>query len=267
MSFEDLWDQIELVIRHSELRREGVEELSELLKLRADIEVKYYKGMEKLATSVKCVSRNGTLANAVGMLKENWLHRAAKSKAMADMLVSDLIMPLEVLVTHQSPLAKTQAKEGKKLEKTLLVKMEKHDKAQQRYLKSCKEAEIIALSLEDEAIPGERKSKLIQRLPLVKQDLDVALEQYIASLEEVNSYRKKYIDDLKDLLRMYQDQDQLRVSQMKLCLKKVLELEIECIKSAHVDFGDINLRIEAIDPRGDIELFVNKHKSARVAAT
>ena len=263
MSFQDLWDQIDLVIRHSELRREGVEELTELLKLRAEIEVKYYKGMEKLASSLKCVSRNGTLAQAVDMLKGHWLNRASKSKAMSEMILRDLIMPLEVLVTHQSPLAKQQAKEGQKLEKTLHVKMDKHDKAQQRYLKSCKEAEIIALSLEDEAIPGERKSKLIQRLPVVKADLDVSLEQYIASLEEVNSYRKKYIDDLKDLLRMYQDQDELRVEQMKLCLKKVLELEIECIKSAHLDFGDINLKIEAISPKGDIELFVNKHRSAR----
>lgn len=263
MSFGDLWDQLDLVIRHSELRREGVEELRELLKIRAEVEVKYSKGLDKLAQSDKSVSRNGSLAEAVAGLKQHWLNRAAKSKAMAEMILSDLLLPLDAVVTRQNPLAKLQAKEGRKLEKTLSGKTEKHDKAQNRYMKACREAEAIALSLEDENVPGERKSKLVHRLPLAKQELDLALEQYISSLEDVNSYRQTYIQDLKELLKHYQDQDELRVDQMKTCLRKLLELEIECVKTAHQDFGDLNMKTEGISPVADIELFVTRHRTVK----
>lgn len=267
MSFGDLWDQLDLVIRHSELRREGVEDLRELLKLRAEVEVKCCKGLDRLAQSEKSVSRNGSLAEAVKALKTHWMNRASKSKAMSDMILSDLLLPLGAVVTKQSPLAKLQAREGKKLEKTLQGKTERHDKAQTRYMKACKEAESIALSLEDESIPGERKSKLIPRLPQAKQELDVALDQYISSLEDVNSYRQTYVQELKELLKLYQDQDELRVEQMKSCLRKLLELEIECVKTAHQDFGDLTLKTDAISPKGDIELFVLRNKSAKAQDT
>jgi hypothetical protein len=113
MSFEDLWDQLDLVIRHSELRREGVEDLRELLKLRAEVEVKCCKGLDRLAQSEKSVSRNGSLADAVTALKTHWFNRAAKSRAMAEMILSDLLLPLGAVVTKQSPLAKIHRERGK----------------------------------------------------------------------------------------------------------------------------------------------------------
>ena len=145
MSFEDLWDQVDLVIHHSELRREGVEDLLDLLKSRSALELKYHQGLEKLCNSPKCVSRSGTLAEAVSALKSHWQHRAAKGRALVSLLMSEVVKPLELLLTQQSPLARAQAKEGKILEKALLQKAEKYEKAQFRYHKQSREADKMHL--------------------------------------------------------------------------------------------------------------------------
>lgn len=260
MSFEDLWDQVDLVIHHSELRREGVEDLLDLLKSRSAIELKYHQGLEKLYTSPKCVSRTGTLAEAVSALKSHWQHRAAKGRALVSLLMSEVVRPLELLLTQQSPLARAQAKEGKTLEKALLQKAEKYEKAQFRYHKQSREAETLA-----KAFCEAETSKNTSKLSLAKLEVDVALEQCISALADLNTTRQQHISSLvfpiqKALLSEYEVQDQLRAHQMKQCLSKVAELESAC-EDCSQDFEEITRRVRDIDPIFDQSAFVSEHKT------
>lgn len=260
MSFEDLWDQVDLVIHHSELRREGVEDLLDLLKSRSALELKYHQGLEKLYNSPKCVSRSGTLAEAVSALKTHWQHRATKGRALVSLLTSEVVRPLELLLTQQSPLARAQAKEGKILEKALLQKAEKYEKAQLRYHKQSREAEILA-----KALCEAETSFSAPKLSLAKLEVDVALEQCISALADLNATRQQHISSLvfptqKALLSEYEVQDQLRAHQMKQCLSKVVELESAC-EDCSQDLEEITRRVGAIDPTFDQSAFVNEHKT------
>lgn len=262
MSFEDLWDQVDLVNHHSELRREGVEDLVDLLKSRAALELKYHQGLDKLSHSPKCVSRSGTMAEAVSALKTHWQHRATQGKAMAALLAAEVVKPLELLLTHQSPLARAQAKESKILEKSLLQKTEKYEKTRHRYEKQSREAESLA-----EALSGTEpaKGKVRSKLALAKLEVDVAFEQCVSALEELNSSRQQHLSSLvictqKGLLLAYQVQDKLRAHQMKQCLSKVIELETSCLESYN-EFEEIKQCVAAIDPTNDQTSFVNEHKS------
>ena len=260
MSFEDLWDQVDLVIHHSELRREGVEDLLDLLKSRSALELKYHQGLEKLCNSPKCVSRSGTLAEAVSALKSHWQHRAAKGRALVSLLMSEVVKPLELLLTQQSPLARAQAKEGKILEKALLQKAEKYEKAQFRYHKQSREAETLA-----KAFCEAGTSLSTAKLSLAKLEVDVALEQCISALADLNAARQQHMSSLvfstqKALLSEYEVQDQLRAHQMKQCLSKVAELESAC-EDCSQDFEEITKRVREIDPLFDQSAFVSEHKT------
>lgn len=186
MSFEDLWDQVDLVTHHSELRREGVEDLLDLLKSRSALELKYHQGLDKLSHSPKCVSRSGTLAEAVSALKAHWQHRAAQGRAMAALLSAEVVKPLELLLTQQSPLARAQSKESKMLEKSLLQKTEKYEKTRQRYEKQNREAENLAQAVSS---PEPDRGQIRSKLAVAKLEVDVALEQCVSALEDLNSSR------------------------------------------------------------------------------
>ena len=198
MSFADLWDQVDLVVDHSEYRREGVEDLLDLLNSRVALEIKYCQALDKLSDSDKCVSRSGSLAQAVAAVKTHWQHRAAKGKTMASIITDELVKPLELLLAQQSALTRAQDKEAKALAKNLAQQAEKYEIQLQQYEGLCHEAERRAKSLTDEVTEDQHDS-LKPTLALLKMESDVAVEECIESLHELNSVRSDIISSLVTL--------------------------------------------------------------------
>lgn len=256
MSFSALWNQAEVVYRHGATRREGLQDLINLLKGRADVELRYSKGLEKLGNHPNYVSDYGTLGHAISALKSNWLNQSLHAKNLSEQILVQVIEPLQRMALGQIPLIKAQTQSCKRILRLIRDKSDRLERTKQRYIKDSMDTEQLALGLE-ELKHQERKVKAAARLYESKRELDISLETYIAALEDFNANREGLQDELEQLLLSFQVQEGQRLDAIKSALACFNSLELTRASSLKLDLKNLVPAITSIDAMSDISAFTS----------
>lgn len=254
MSFSALWDQAEMVCRHAASRREGLQDLINLLKGRADVEQRYAKGLERLGNHSNCVSDYGTLGLAISALKSNWLNQSLHARHLAESALREVVEPLQRMALGQIPLIKTQSQSCKRTLKLIKDKTERLERTKQRYLRDSMDTEQLAVGLEELKVE-ERRVKAAARLYESKRELDISLETYVAALEDYNANREGLQDQLEQLLLSCQVQEGQRLDAIKSALAAFNTLELARVSGLKLDMKNLIPAINSIDALSDITSF------------
>lgn len=262
MSFsEDLHDRFELIHNHSVSRRKGVTELISYLEEKASVEDTYARGLERIVKSPYFITNQGTLAHAILALKNDSLNRAMQARILSENIIKDLIDPLRDLLSNQvKTLSKTHP-EGKKSENKRQELIERFEKFKSRYMRACKESEMLTVQLESPQTQA-RRDKIMQRLVVLKQDIDESLKGYKESLAQHNEYKEKYTDFMSKILEVYQKQEEQRLDTMKDCLRKLVIYETSYLRNLQYDIDNLARAVESVNCKSDIKQFIDENSSA-----
>ena len=258
MSFSSLWDQAESVCRHAAVRREGLQDLITLLKGRADLELRYAKGMERLGNHSNCVSDYGTLGNGISALKSNWINQAVHAKTLTDAINREVVEPLQHMALSQIQPIKTQTQICRRTTRLLKEKIERCERTKLRYDRASMETEQLAVGFEEvKELGEERRAKAVDRLFESKRELDVCLETYIAALEDYNNNRVPLQDQLEQQLLSFQVQEGQRLDAIKSALAQLNGLEFARVSGLKFDLRNLVPAIGSIHPLSDIQVYVS----------
>lgn len=253
-----------MVCRHASLRREGLQDLINLLKGRADVEQRYAKGLEKLGNHTNCVSDYGTLGLAISSLKSNWLNQSLHARNIAESALREVVEPLQRMALSQIPLIKTQTLSCKQTLRLIRDKTERLERTKQHYLRDSMDTEQLAMGLEDLRVE-ERRTKAAAKLYESKRELDISLETYVAALEDYNANREGLQDQLEQLLLSFQVQEGQRLDAIKTALAAFNTLELARISEVKLDMKNLVPAINSIDALSDITSFASSKTTDSVA--
>jgi hypothetical protein len=262
MSFaENLHDRFELVHSHSISRRKGVSDLISFLEEKAAIEDSYAKGLERVVKSPYLITNQGTLAHAILALKNDSLNKAMQARTLSENILKDLANPLKDLLSNQlKTLSKTHP-EGKKSENKRQELVERLERFKARYMKACKESETLTVQLETPQ-PSSRRDKMMQRVIILKQDIEENLKGYKDALAQHNEYKEKFTDFMSKILEVYQKQEEQRLETMKDCLRKLVIYETSYLRNLQYDIDNLAKAIESVNCRSDIQQFIDENSSS-----
>lgn len=240
MSFSEfLWDNFELVNKHSIDHRKGTEDLLQIFKDIGSLYEAFGRGMERISSSSYNINTtDGSLSHAVCSLITDCSNKADQSKILVESINVDLVEPLRELLKNQNNKIRKTTTEGKKVEKEMQSLTEKLEKSKSRYYKACEECEQLTILLENK-MNNERRLKLMAKLVSVKREVEAGLRQYQESLSASNSYKERYKSFMMKILEVYQKQEELRLETMKDMLRKLVVYQTSYLRNLQYDVDNL----------------------------
>lgn len=240
MSFSEfLWDNFEVVNKHSIDHRKGAEVLLQIFNDISSLYEAFGRGMERIAgSSYKIITTEGSLSHAVSSLVTDCSNKAVQSKILVESMNNDLIDPFRELLKNQNDNIKKTTNEGKKVEKDMQTLTEKLEKSKARYYKACEECEQLTILIENK-INQERSLRLKSKLFSTKREVEASLKQYKESLSASNAYKERYRNVMMKILEVYQKQEEVRLESMKDMLRKLVVYQTSYLRNLQYDVGNL----------------------------
>ncbi|OCT70991.1 hypothetical protein XELAEV_18037907mg [Xenopus laevis] len=151
-----------------------------------------------------------------------------------------------------------------KAQKPWAKKLKKVENSKAAYHKACKK-EHLAIVRENSSkinpeLSQEKLKKLTEDHEKCTQDKEKVKQRYEKSLQELNKYNPKYMEEMETVFDQSQQQEQKKI----LFLKQVLgsmhkHLDITTNESAKTVYGDLNDAIVAVNDQEDLKWWKNKH--------
>lgn len=155
----------------------------------------------------------------------------------------------------------------KKAQKPWVKLLTKVQKAKERYHKSCKSEKTASIAeanakADTSKAPDEIK-KSEERTELSQREVESSKDSYLKSLEELNKYNSKYMDDMHMVFDRCNEFEQARLDFVKEMLFKTHE----CLNIAYDDtlptiFSAFRASIENADSAKDLKLWSSNYGAA-----
>ncbi|CAG9325344.1 unnamed protein product [Blepharisma stoltei] len=240
MSYTNLWDKFKEVHDHWSLTRKLLDEFSDFLQERANLDKNYAKGLEKLAAhSFFQLSTGDSLSHGLGTIQNFYHLHSSLLSSLSQSLYSDLSNTVKQLVNEHDASIKEKYETGRKLtnEREKLLKI--HDKAREKYIKSVKDSATQNKSIN----------------PPAKNNEDFFLKSYMSSIQNANTFNIQFSDGIKAVLADYQDQETAKLKNLKESLQRIVALEGCFIKNLEYEMENLPTAVESFSPEKDIEEF------------
>jgi protein kinase C and casein kinase substrate in neurons protein len=200
---------------------------------RAEIEKSYAKNLKTWSKKWSDYLNKGT---EYGTMKNTWqscLNEAEKLSEVhmitAGSLNDDLNSEIKAWqkqnyqksIVNQIKLAKEYEEEFKKAQKPWAKKYASVDKTKKDYHSACKSYQSAKVqasnSQNDPAISNDQKKKLDDKVEKYKKEVEVTMNKYKQSLDDLNSYNSRYIEDMTTV---YKKCDQFEKERLDFFIEK-----------------------------------------------
>lgn len=112
----------------------------------------------------------------------------------------------------------------------------------------------------DDSVALDSKKKMEERLTKCQQEVAALKEKYEASLNDINNYNAKYIEDMTEIFQKCQEFEKKRIEFFKLTfydLHQCLDLSVDP-RFAQI-YTDLHNTISKTDPNQDLRWWSNNH--------
>uniref|UniRef100_A0A8C5Q6E9 Uncharacterized protein n=1 Tax=Leptobrachium leishanense TaxID=445787 RepID=A0A8C5Q6E9_9ANUR len=150
-----------------------------------------------------------------------------------------------------------------KAQKPWAKKLKKVEKSKAAYHKACKKEHFATIresngKVNPELSP-EKLKKLTEDREKYKQDKEKVKQRYEKSVQELNKYNAKYMEDMETVFDQSQQMEQKKILFLKQALHSVHKhLDITSNESAQVVYNDLNQTIMAVNEQDDLKWWKNK---------
>ncbi|XP_073427030.1 protein kinase C and casein kinase substrate in neurons protein 1-like [Dendrobates tinctorius] len=151
-----------------------------------------------------------------------------------------------------------------KAQKPWAKKLKKLEKTKSSYHKACKKEHLASVRENNGKINPElsleKQKKLTEDHEKCKQDKEKVKQRYEKSLQELNKYNPKYMEEMETVFDQSQQQEQKKIVFFKQALHSIHKhLDITNNESIMMVYGDLNQAITAVSDQDDLKWWRNKH--------
>ncbi|KAG9470585.1 protein kinase C and casein kinase substrate in neurons protein 1-like [Eleutherodactylus coqui] len=151
-----------------------------------------------------------------------------------------------------------------KAQKPWTKKLKKVEKAKTAYHKACKKEHLAIVRENNGKINPEfsleKQKKLTEDHEKCNQDKEKVKQRYEKSLQELNKYNPKYMEEMETVFDQSQQQEQKKILFMKQALLTIHKhLDTSNNESIMEVYGDLNQAILAVRDQDDLKWWRNKH--------
>ncbi|XP_061175733.1 protein kinase C and casein kinase substrate in neurons protein 1-like isoform X4 [Saccostrea echinata] len=249
--------------------------LRQLIKERSEIETSYAKNLTNWSKKWNEFLDKG---NEYGTIQAGWRGLLQEADSLADLhnVVSENLMTKDYASIklwqkenyHKSMMHFKETKEleegFKKAQKPWEKKYTKVMQSRKDYHAACR-AEKSTANQEnnargDSAVSPDQLKKIQEKLRKCQQDVEATRDKYEASLNDLNSYNAKYIEDMNEVFQKCQDFEKSRIEFFKKTMFEIhqhLDLSVEP-KFSQV-YSNLHSTIGQIDPDKDLRWWSTNH--------
>lgn len=237
--------------------------LRQLIQQRSEIETSYAKNLSSWSKKWNEFLDKG---NEYGTIQGGWRGMLQEADSLADLhnLVADNLMTKDYPSIkawqkenyHKSMMHFKETKEleegFKKAQKPWEKKYTKLMQAKKEYHAACRSEKSTANQENnargDSAVSPDQLKKIQEKLKKCQADVDATRDKYEASLNDLNSYNAKYIEDMNEVFQKCQDFEKSRIEFFKKTMFEIhqhLDLSVEprfsqVYTSLHSTIGQID---------------------------
>ncbi|KAG8433952.1 hypothetical protein GDO86_012349 [Hymenochirus boettgeri] len=151
-----------------------------------------------------------------------------------------------------------------KAQKPWAKKLKKVEKSKTGYHKACRKEHLASVRETNGKINPElsleKQKKLTEEHEKFTQDKEKVRQRYEKSLQELNKYNPKYMEEMETVFDQSQQQEQKKILFLKQVLQSVHKhLDITNNESAITVYGDLNEAILSVNDMDDLKWWRNKH--------
>ncbi|XP_040289261.1 protein kinase C and casein kinase substrate in neurons protein 1-like [Bufo bufo] len=151
-----------------------------------------------------------------------------------------------------------------KAQKPWAKKFKKLEKAKLAYHKACKKEHLASVRENNGKINPElsleKQKKLTEDREKFNQDKAKVKQKYEKSLQELNKYNPKYMEEMETVFDQSQQQEQKKILFVKQALHAIHKhLDITNNESIMIVYGDLNQAILNVSDQDDLKWWRNKH--------
>jgi len=258
---------------------DGAAQCTELMKLvqeRADIEKEYAKKLkawtkkwnDNFDKGPEYGSNKATLKGALDEADQIAdVHLAVKDRLLSDIqsqikdwkndnYKKQIVGTCKEAKTFEEDFRKAQKPWGKRLGKLM--------KAKKEYHMACK-LERTATNQENNArnssdVSPDQLKKLQEKLEKCRKDVESSRDRYQQSLNELNGYNAKYVEDMTEVYQRTQD---FELKRLNFCKKLLYDLhaclDITQNKKLHEIYAQLRQTVDQLDPSYDLKFWSQTH--------
>lgn len=247
MDFANLWDRFFEVKDYWTENRKLLEDFSNFIKDKIEIDRAYGKGLEKISKLGIFEKSFGTISPVFQGLKIYYNQSSAHLLTYADYLQEEVQTKLKKIISCHDVGIHEFKNQGKKLviEREKLVK--NHLKSRSRYWKICKENE-------QGIKPGAKSVQLEENYN----------KSYMLSINQLNSFNQMYEEGINKVLQVYKEQINEKLFKLRQSLQHFIANEASTIYSMKMLIDGLPIALETFNPEIDLRMFIDTTYTGRV---
>lgn len=246
MNYTNLWDRFFEVKDFWQENRKLLEDFSNFIKEKAEIDRSYAKGLEKLSKINLFEKVFGTVSPVFQGLKIFYSQSASHLISHADYLQDEVIMKLKKIISSHDAAIQDFKSQGKKLvlEREKLVKS--HLKSRDRYWKVCKDNEQV--------VKPTLKAMQLE---------ETYNKSYMFSINHLNSFNQNFHEGINKVLQVHQEQTMEKLLTLRHSLQIFIANEASSIYSMKMHLDGLPLALDTFNPEIDERMFIDSTYTGR----
>ncbi|KAI9199592.1 uncharacterized protein BJ171DRAFT_518017 [Polychytrium aggregatum] len=282
----DLWDQWKEVEEYAGQNAVFMDRIYEFMKKRAELEMDYAKGLQKLAKSYrddpsKKMTGIQKMVQASSVMQSwNLLLNEVESlgnchQSVADQIETDIRRPMKQQSKDIERFTKESFDEIRKMYSELKKQVELMEKQREKYEKSVKDMDSVRASYEKaqkDVLTTKNQDKLVKEVERLRVEAERkavsardALEAYKKCIAETNQKKNSHftVDVPKTLDAMQQYDEQQRIAFTRTMFQKLSGLVRGSLPSIQGGLDLMEKTFATIDPKYDSDLVIKMLKTTQ----
>ncbi|XP_077986037.1 formin-binding protein 1-like isoform X2 [Glandiceps talaboti] len=268
----ELWDQYEVIEKHTKYGIEFVEKYHLFVKDRCRIENEYAAALRKLAKSYtpkKKENENGytyTWSKQFANLVKEVGDLAGQHEVISESLTTDVVRASEDLVKELKSERKKFLQEGTKVHVALAASLKAQEQARKSYEAAHKASENAKLKYSeaeaDMNLPRAQVEKARGQMNSKMQVCEDCKNEYLLQLENTNTHQRNYYSNaLPQVFKQLQDLDEHRIDTLAELYKKFADDHRNVLPIVTKCLDCITVAGNAVDHAADSQSVIDRYKT------
>jgi len=260
---EHMWDRFDFLWQHrAEPSHRLLEQVTAVLRSRAQLERQYGSSLVNLPDEVQLDSSGGTLHEAVDAIMANFRNRGEQSIELAEAIDNDIVLTLEEVMKQHKDMSKRMFNDAQRLENYCRDSRQAHMRLAKQYLNVCTEAEHVGQEcMTSLAMKPAERSRLGARAVQLSKQAKLTQKDYMSSIEQANRAQVLLEQHMPVVLTAFQDMEEKRARCLQDCLMKLAVYDTSWLRNLQYDIDAAVKATENADPEKDIKEFIKKHQA------